>query len=317
MIRTEIGKVVGALERRLFPGAPIILIYHRVAEIHDDWGIVTSPRLFAEQIEAVRSVRQVVSLSDLLDASRGLRRDGRRIAAITFDDGYEDVFTVARPILDRLDCPSTVFVTTGLVDQPREFWWDELACIVLDPPQLPDTLALDVRGKSRRWELPADSRQAREAARHELRRLLRNLAPAAIEAVLAALRDWAGVERPTRATHRVMSSAQIAQLRGGPMRVGAHTVDHPVLPSLPKAEQAAQVEQSRLACEAFVGERVEHFAYPFGDFDGRSVAAVRDAGFASACTATPNIVRRGADPYRLPRISPGQADAETLLRMLG
>jgi peptidoglycan/xylan/chitin deacetylase (PgdA/CDA1 family) len=317
MIRTEIGKGVGALERRLFAHAPVILIYHRVAEVRDDWGVVTAPRLFAEQIEAVRSVRQVVSLSDLLDASRGSRRDGRRLAAITFDDGYEDVFAVARPILERLDCPSTVFVVTGLVDRPREFWWDELAWILLDAPQLPDTLELEIGGKTRRWDLPAGSRPAREQARHELRRRLRNLPPEAIEAVLAALRERTGAPRPARATHRVMSSAELAQLRGGPMRVGAHTVSHPVLPSLPKAAQASQIAQSRQACEAFVGEPVEHFAYPFGDYDGRAAAAARDAGFMSACTTVPNIVRRGGDPFRLPRINPGHADAETLLRTLG
>ena len=314
MIRTEIAKGVGVLERRLFAQAPVILIYHRVAEVRDDWGTVTPARLFAEQIEAVRSVRQVVSLSDLLAASRESRPG--RLAAITFDDGYQDVFAVARPILERLDCPSTVFVVTGLVDQPREFWWDELGFIFLDAPSLPEALELEIRGRARRWELPSGSRPARERARHELRRLLRNLAPEAIETVLAALRDWAGAPRPCRATHRVMSSAELAELRGGPMRVGAHTVSHPVLPSLSKAAQALQIAQSRRACEAFVGEPVEHFAYPFGDYDGRSVAAARDAGYASACTTAPSIVRRGADPFRLPRISPGQADAETLLRRL-
>jgi peptidoglycan/xylan/chitin deacetylase (PgdA/CDA1 family) len=316
-IRTEIAKAVGKLERRLLPGAPVILIYHRVAEVRDDWGIVTPPKVFAEQIEAVRSVRDVVSLSELLDGRRGSRRHGDRLAAITFDDGYQDVFTVARPILDRLGCPSTVFITTGLVDQPCEFWWDELAFILLESGSLPATLRLDIGGRPRGWRLAPDTRAARERVRHELRRRLRNLSPIAIERVMTALRDWAGVARPARSTHRVMSSAEIDQLRGGPMQVGAHTVSHPALPHLPRQAQAAQIEQSRKACEDFTGERVEHFAYPFGDYDGRTSAAVRDAGFVSACTAAPGVVRRGADPYRLPRVSPGLADAETLLRVLG
>jgi peptidoglycan/xylan/chitin deacetylase (PgdA/CDA1 family) len=318
MIRTEVGKGLGRIERRLFPGAPVILIYHRVANGRDDRGIVTPPDLFVEQIEALRSVRQVVRLAELLEASRGsARAGGRSLAAITFDDGYHDVFAVARPILDRLECPSTVFVTSGLVDQAREFWWDELACILVDTPQLPSRLELRIGGRPRRWDLPADDRGARDNARHGLRKLLRNLSPPTIEQALQDLRAWAGVERAARPSHRAATSGEIAALRGGQMTVGAHTVTHPALPYQPKSTQAVEIFEGRRACEAFAGVRVDQFAYPFGDYDGATLAAVRRAGFACACTTVPSVVRPGADPFQLPRLSPARADAAQLLRMLG
>jgi hypothetical protein len=36
--------------------------------------------------------------------------------AITFDDGYESVFTHALPILESLSIPATVFLTSGFLD---------------------------------------------------------------------------------------------------------------------------------------------------------------------------------------------------------
>ena len=113
-----------------------------------------------------------------------------------------------------------------------------------------------------------------------------------------------------------MTGQEIAALTGSPIRVGAHTVGHPSLPRLSPAEQRAEIEQSRLACEAMTGARVGQFAYPFGHYDAASVQAVRAAGLDSACATTAGVVRPWTDVLRLPRVSPGQRDGEALLRLL-
>ena len=114
-----------------------------------------------------------------------------------------------------------------------------------------------------------------------------------------------------------MTSREIANLRGGPIEVGAHTVRHPRLPSLEGRDQFAEVEGSRRDLADITGAAVNHFAYPFGDYDGRSIAAVRSAGFASACTTVPGVVYAAVSPFRLPRIAPGQASGEEMRRAFG
>jgi peptidoglycan/xylan/chitin deacetylase (PgdA/CDA1 family) len=52
--------------------------------------------------------------------------------ALTFDDGWKSVLTVAAPILAEHEIPSTLFVATGLVEsssewhRPRMMDWEEL-----------------------------------------------------------------------------------------------------------------------------------------------------------------------------------------------
>jgi peptidoglycan/xylan/chitin deacetylase (PgdA/CDA1 family) len=53
-------------------------------------------------------------------------------AAVTFDDGYADNLKAAKPRLQRAGAPATVFIATGYVGERREFWWDELARIILE-----------------------------------------------------------------------------------------------------------------------------------------------------------------------------------------
>lgn len=315
MIGRRLAKVVGAVERRLWPSSPVILIYHRLGDPERDiWDIAVSPERFAEQIEALKSVRRVVGLTELVARSRDGRAADPPLAAVTFDDGYHDAFALARPILERLDCPATVFVAAGLVDAPREFWWDELEFIFLQTPSLPPTLPAELSGDGKPTALP--DRGSRGGACHGLRRRFRDLAPEAIEARLAALRAWAGVERPARSACRAMTAAEVAELDGDLVTVGAHTMTHPSLPTLSPERQRAEIGESRKRCEAMTGAPVAHFAYPFGHYNGASIAAARDAGFASACATTAGVVRPSTNPYALPRLAPGRMDGEALLRAL-
>jgi peptidoglycan/xylan/chitin deacetylase (PgdA/CDA1 family) len=243
------------------------------------------------------------------------RGPDRPLAAITFDDGYHDVFTTALPILERLDCPATVFIVSGLVDQARELWWDELAFIFLESHPLPPSLELD-RNVGGPLRIATSSPEARLGACHRLRARLRYQPPERIEAELQSLRAWAGVARPARARSRMMSGDEISTLKSGLLTVGAHTRTHPALHRLSYARQLEEIASSRSACETFYGAPVAHFAYPFGDFDGRSIRAAREAGFKSACTTIPGVVTGRAGPYRLPRIDPGRADGESLIASL-
>lgn len=47
----------------------------------------------------------------------------RRALAVTFDDGYRSVLEFARPILQSLGVPATVFVPTGFIDRAEPLSW--------------------------------------------------------------------------------------------------------------------------------------------------------------------------------------------------
>lgn len=47
--------------------------------------------------------------------------------AVTFDDGYRDVYTNAFPLLQEFGIPATVFLTIQFLDDPQLPWWDRLA----------------------------------------------------------------------------------------------------------------------------------------------------------------------------------------------
>jgi biofilm PGA synthesis lipoprotein PgaB len=106
----------------------VVLMYHRFGE--DDFP-ATNIRVeqFEAQLEHLRERGfNVVSLARVLEALAGGEPLPERAVAITIDDAYRSVYTVAFPRFKAAGMPFTVFVSTDPVDQglPGYMSWDEM-----------------------------------------------------------------------------------------------------------------------------------------------------------------------------------------------
>lgn len=260
--------------------------------------------------------------------------------AVTFDDGAADNLHQARPLLERYECPATVFVATGYVDSGHEFWWDLLEGIFLRPGLLPETLRVTVNGKSFEETLGAAAQYTEtDFERHKgwsvlnrevpgerqriyllLHKLLRPLPPAYRSEVISNLQKWAHADRIGQSTNEVLSCEEIRQLAdSGLVEIGAHTVTHPVLSSIPEAVQRDEIRNSKLQLEEILGKPVASFAYPYGeraDYTDKTVGIVREAGFSLACSNFKGVVQPGVDLFQLPRFVVGDWNGDELERRL-
>ena len=57
------------------------------------------------------------------DVAAGVKLPGRAFA-VTFDDGFENNYSVAAPLLEQLPVPATFYVTTGFIGHDRLSWID-------------------------------------------------------------------------------------------------------------------------------------------------------------------------------------------------
>ena len=98
-----------------------VLYYHRVTDLCRD-GMTIGRAAFEEQI---RFLTKRYRILDPRDLPRWLARDrtgmGQKALLITFDDGYEDNYRNAFPILSRYNCPALFFVSTGYIGTSRQF----------------------------------------------------------------------------------------------------------------------------------------------------------------------------------------------------
>jgi peptidoglycan/xylan/chitin deacetylase (PgdA/CDA1 family) len=100
------------------PG-PRLLIYHQVGtDLGREMEVPT--RLFASQIEYLRSTGEVVPLDTALDRIGSPGDD--RLYVLTFDDGYADFYEHGYPLLVEHDLPFTLYLTTAPIEDRSRFF---------------------------------------------------------------------------------------------------------------------------------------------------------------------------------------------------
>ena len=87
-----------------------------------------SPARFEHQLRWLSRWHRVAPLDETLCAA-----PRRRLAAITFDDGYRDNLTVALPLLEKFQLPMTLFVTAGFIGRAEYLAREELREISRHP----------------------------------------------------------------------------------------------------------------------------------------------------------------------------------------
>jgi peptidoglycan/xylan/chitin deacetylase (PgdA/CDA1 family) len=81
----------------------------------------------------------------------------------------------------------------------------------------------------------------------------------------------------------LMTPAEITTLASEGHEIGAHSVTHPLMTSLTDKRLEDELVESKEVLEGIPGVgTVRNFAYPFGDYDARVIAAAKDAGYRSA-----------------------------------
>jgi peptidoglycan/xylan/chitin deacetylase (PgdA/CDA1 family) len=282
-----------------------VLIFHRVLREPDP--------IFPGELDARRFERLMLIVARTycvlpLDQAVSQLQAGQlqaRALAITFDDGYADNHDVAMPILNRLGLSATIFIATGFLDGGR-MWNDTvIECLRRTTKDQVDLTDLGLSC------MPTRTASERRQAIERVIPIVKYQMPEARTPLLDRLHALCG--HPALPTDLMMRSQDVRSLRRGGLGVGAHTVNHPILLTLPDDLARSEMATSREQLQVLVDEPVTLLAYPNGgpgvDFDDRHAAMARQLGFAAAVSTRKGVARPGEDVFSLPRYTPWESDA--------
>lgn len=92
--------------------------------------------------------------------------------------------------------------------------------------------------------------------------------------------QWDLAADPTEPRADLMDAAQKHEFVAAGWEIGAHTLSHPRLTTLPLPVAAAEIQRSKTNLETVLKTEIVSFAYPYGALDNAVKQAVRAAGFA-------------------------------------
>ena len=140
-VKSAVASAIAKVHDRGLAGArgqyqPLVIGYHRVVEDFEAESTVempsmlTSVAMFERHLECLARSFRFVSLDEIGDRLLNGLPFTEPVAAITFDDGYQDVYELALPILERKGIPAAMFVVTDLVGRPAWQIHDKLYHLV-------------------------------------------------------------------------------------------------------------------------------------------------------------------------------------------
>jgi peptidoglycan/xylan/chitin deacetylase (PgdA/CDA1 family) len=279
------------LERR--GTGPLILGYHRVVDDFagvartDMPSMLVSTRMFERHLDCIGRRFTFVSLDEIGERIESGRPFDHPVAAVTFDDGYRDVYENAFPILKRKGIPAAVFVVTDLVGQP--FWQvhDKLYHLMAKAYAMWEDPRRELEGMFNALNLPIDfvarQRAASKTPMLAVTSMLPELRLADVHRVMATLEVSVG-----NGFHNIPRTAgwrDLAEMERHGITIGSHTQRHVSLPMESADDIGRELAGSKQIIEQQLSGRCTHFAYPGGQFTPAVVDAVAKAGYRFAYTA--------------------------------
>jgi peptidoglycan/xylan/chitin deacetylase (PgdA/CDA1 family) len=299
------------------PRSAVILTYHSIRpelEQDADWvgpGITHARQVFSRQMELIATRFNPVTLDDVLLFLKGENKLPEYPVVVTFDDGFLDNVEVAAPVLNQYGIRAAFYLTVGLIGSREAPWYSRLRHAVLTTKH--NSWKSSLHG--REWDLrsPAERDTALLAAYDACAPLVKEVQREAVTTIQREL------DVPSELPQRrmMMNWEEAKSLRRAGHVVGSHTVTHPNVAYIKEADDLrSELGESKSMIEEQLREAVEHFSYPHPaltpQWNEKTLAATREAGYVSAVTMTKGPVRRGSNPLALRRINAPRAEHEFL-----
>ena len=296
------------LLKAFYSGLGSILMFHRVCpenskpRIRGNAGLEVTPEYLENTILFLRKNNyEIVSLTRAAQILNN--NEKKKFAVFTFDDGYRDNYEYAYPIFKKYEVPFTIYVTTHLPDGKAILWWYHLEDLLLKENQI----KFNLNGQEYFFRCPNNLKK--DWAYHQIHSLILN-GPSdqlheRIQQVFA--------NHKTNFTKKTLELSltwdHIREMGKDPLvEIGAHTIHHHALSKLPESVVLKEIEGSKKKIESEIGQKVEHFSYPFGT---QNEAGEREFRIAKECGFTTSTTTRMANIFpehkslleQLPRIA--------------
>lgn len=288
----------------------VILLYHGVTRTLSH-GIENHAKKHipeADFIDHMRHLKEnctVLSMDDVLALTESNEAYPRRSVAITFDDGFENNYSIAAPVLDDFALPATFYVSSGATNTDLMFWVDILEDSINRTAE--PSISVSALGRV----FPMESMEDRLYALDQIKSYCKTIAPLDKDKVVSEVVSESKIapEIASSPNYQKMTWNQVKELDSHDnFIVGGHSLYHDILGKEPKCRADIDIQASIDLLTYQTGRAQTHYSYPEGQpehYTAGNIATLQKAGIRCCPSAVFGLNLAGADLFHLRRIAIG------------
>lgn len=256
-----------------------------------------SPDFFDTFLREQQKRLDFISINDIHARMSNKQRGNKPFGIITFDDGYEDNFTYAYPILKKLNIPFVIYISAGLVNDHAPIW--NYPLIIERIVKENDELIIGG------MKYVCQTQEQKNDTFLKLKGLLFSLPYAHLREDFRRL--FAEYLTDDVFPQNTLTWEQITELSNDPLcTIGSHTMTHCRLTITDIASLQFELGESKKLLEQHIGKPVTHLSYPYGwktDVSAEAIAFAQQIGYRTALRSFGGPVREKDDDfYQIKRI---------------
>jgi peptidoglycan/xylan/chitin deacetylase (PgdA/CDA1 family) len=281
-----------------------ILMYHMVVDKPTGFYPEIATADFEKHIRHLSKNYTFISLDELVRRMKN-NQSLRGCVVLTFDDGFKDNYTTAFPILKKYNAPATIFLTTGRIEDGKPPWFVKTRHVFMQTQKEEIDYTLD----NKKMVLPLRTRHERFESATRVMAHLKNCPDNNMrQDIISRLEEELYGKEFTQLDGLMLTWDQIREMAEHQISMGAHTINHPVLSSINRADMEKEILTSKEIIEEKIHQPVTTFAYPFGKkehYNTDSIDILKKLSIECAVTTEFGYNTHKNDLYQLNRYLQG------------
>jgi peptidoglycan/xylan/chitin deacetylase (PgdA/CDA1 family) len=304
----------------------LVLMYHRILPIEsqeaqlEEPGMVVTPESFEMHLSELTRFFEFTTLESWFYKKHNNLPLPNKSCVITFDDGWQDNYQYAFPLLKQYNIPANIFLVSDMIGTNDCFWPEKLSKLLCNIIQNKISI-IDI--EQHRWLLelaPELKNHNTLSANNELYSQITQRAKKhtddklhhLIDNSLSIINNDCLKNSPSLLNWQQVQEMQQSEL----ITFGSHTCNHSRLNNaLGPTEIKNQVVTSKATIESAIDKPVTSFCYPNGDTNDYAVEQVKQ-NYNLAVTTNNGWNDTLSDPYLLKRVSIHEGNANTKTKFI-
>lgn len=275
-----------------------ILYYHHVFAKKNPYHLDDlDAQQFDQQISFLSKHFNILPLNQAIDLLKKKQLPPKALV-ISFDDGYQDNYTIAAPILEKNKCPASFFIATEGVE--NGYLWNDVIEQCLKHTTVKE-ITKSIIGKQ--LSIVTESEKI-----------------AAFQRLVSSLKFINNEERSNKIlllskelnvscyTQTMMSKEQLLDLHHRGFDIGAHTHSHTIVSTETDADSQTELLINKQMLEKIIGEPISFLAFPNGlygrDFKQIHCEMAQKLGFKAAFSTNDGGAFSSTNLQQIPRFMP-------------